>query len=103
MPLLNNEFDVSDTEPTDRPSKVEIAKSKFICEFCEKGFNRKEYLKSHRESVHLGYKFPCNLCNYEATAKRSLQTHIESKHEGKKYPCPQCKMEICVALFDISI
>ena len=72
-----------------------ITKVKFNCEFCKKDFTSKDHLKTHTESVHLGYKFPCNLCKYEATAKRSLQTHIASKHEGKKYPCPQCELQSC--------
>ena len=90
MLLSTYDTDVSDFI-AENLHRSHVAKVKFNCEYCKADFTKKDHLKRHTESVHLGYK--CNLCKYEATAKMSLQSHIESKHERKKYLCPQCELQ----------
>ena len=54
----------------------------FICDFCNRGFARKDYLDVHRR-IHTGEKpYACQLCSYRAAQQNNLKIHIRSKHQN---------------------
>ena len=49
-------------------------------------------LRTHKKSVHQGFKYPCTVCGHKASTN-SDQWHIQSKHKGNKYQCNSCDKE----------
>ena len=53
---------------------------KFMCQYCQKYFARKEILKTHIQSIHEGKTFQCQHCEYKVTRKYTLKKHIFTVH-----------------------
>lgn len=62
----------------------DIRREKFVCEFCEKRFSRKDHMNRHIQEVHL-YKrrFKCNECEKYFKRRDHLNKHFLSDCHGK--------------------
>lgn len=69
------------------PSCVENG-SRFFCEYCKKGFSRKNNLKAHMTS-HGFYKRPvkCEFCDKLFSKASNLQVHIKGTHSHRLQVC----------------
>jgi DNA-directed RNA polymerase subunit RPC12/RpoP len=60
------------------------------CQFCEKRFSRKSFMK-HHEQVHTDQMpYKCELCKRFFKHKRSRDRHVKLHTGDKKYKCQQC-------------
>ena len=68
-------------------------KKKYNCNICKKSFDRDEYLKRHKRSIHRGTK-PKNtyyICKAEFREKGNLAKHVAAVHMGQKnFGCRNC-------------
>ena len=55
---------------------------KFKCDYCTYTADRKDYLKTHIQSLHDKVRFQCDICDYQATRKQYLTSHLEKKHQN---------------------
>ena len=64
----------------------------FICDKCQKHFNKRHRLKRHIKEVHLRIRnFECEQCKRTFNNKAHLKTHVELVHEKlKKFRCEEC-------------
>ena len=90
----------SEEELKDRPDHSSLnaspkikKKGRFDCEQCNKTYNSRQGLHSHRNSSHAGLKYACNECDFQALRHYQLIGHIRNKHEGIKYACNQCEFK----------
>ena len=56
---------------------------KFKCDYCAYTADRKDYVKTHIQSLHDKVRFQCDICEYQATRKQYLISHLEKKHQNK--------------------
>ena len=64
---------------------------KFSCDQCEYEAVRRNDIKRHKESVHLGLKYKCNECTIEYCSEYQVKAHINSVHNGILYECNLCE------------
>ena len=69
----------------------------FQCEFCDKGFQTKIYLKKHEYNHDQNKTFSCQICGkvFKSGTRVKLNRHIKTVHDvhGKIRPhqCPKCE------------
>lgn len=62
----------------------------FQCDFCQKKFNNKMSLRTHKSSYHGALKFTCEVCGKQFTTM-ALMKHHQHSHSGKRdHVCPVC-------------
>ena len=86
-------IDVKSKQSIDHLAK-RTTEGMFDCTLCQKQFTKRNTLKNHIQSIHVGVKFPCNLCDYEATQHHHLKTHVETKHDSIKFSCDKCDHQL---------
>jgi len=64
---------------------------KFSCDQCEYEAVRRDDIKRHKDSVHLGLKYKCNECTIEYCSEYQVKAHINSVHNGILYDCNLCE------------
>ena len=70
---------------------------KYKCSYCQKGFERSNYLREHIKHTHLEKKFQCDVCDFKTSIKKRFETHKQTHtgEEVKKVPsefkCPECE------------
>lgn len=85
---------------------VDDGNNKFVCEFCGKAYKRKDVLRWHTKTQHMGIKRPrkneadkertyqCDKCEKSFKRRQHLDDHISLKHKSKdsslKYKCDRC-------------
>jgi uncharacterized Zn-finger protein len=58
----------------------ELGKMTYVCEVCQKVFDRSDHLKIHK-LIHTGDKpYACDLCDYRSNQKSNLKTHMKRLH-----------------------
>jgi len=58
----------------------QLGKATYVCEVCQRSFDRSDHLKIHK-LVHTGDKpYACNHCNYRCNQKSNLKTHMKRLH-----------------------
>ena len=64
----------------------------YVCEICGAILTSKQYVKKHRNNVHLNIRnFQCGTCGKAFTEKKALQKHIDTIHLGvKNIKCEHC-------------
>jgi len=73
-------------------------KKQFVCDICNKGFNRKNTLFTHKKFHDRdSLPFPCPHCNMRFHAKGNLIKHIRAHSNKKERPfkCPKCFKDYC--------
>ncbi len=74
-------------------NKIDI-NFKFICEKCDKIFNKKHLLKQHLNRVHINCEFKCKKCNKIFDKVLKLKTHYKVIHDILKpiiFQCDKCE------------
>ena len=74
--------------------------NQFQCESCSFKTNRKDYLKTHEQTVHENSrKYSCFKCEYKAKSNYHLKRHVKLVHtkdlvderlKNEKIPCHKC-------------
>ena len=62
----------------------------YCCEICDKEFNHKANLKSHKEETHNSISFECDECQFKTKDKMELTEHKETL---TPLSCAICKFE----------
>ena len=52
----------------------------FVCNSCNKVFQKRQKMRRHWHDVHSGIKFSCDQCDYTTSRKENLNTHVKKKH-----------------------
>ena len=58
-------------------------RSKFKCDVCQKGCQRKRDLKRHKQ-IHSGTRYPCRVCNQTFSGAGHRKRHIREIHKGTR-------------------
>ena len=67
-----------------------IAIKRWCCQYCDKNFTTRSYLKIHHK-IHLGEKpYVCQICEFRAVSKDSIKKHISRSHKKGKHVCSDC-------------
>lgn len=66
----------------------------FKCQFCDKRYGTKGYVKVHEKTTHLHIKpIKCPKCDYRCAKKSELKHHLYTHDEDKPFPCDFCHCE----------
>jgi len=96
-PYCNNQFYNLDKHIKSKHSNSQViretVKVLYPCNLCEKIFNKKQDLNTHKENIHFlevpSNKEPCPHCHKEYN---NLSQHIEIVHKNtKKFSCQNCQ------------
>ena len=62
--------------------EAEVKLNKFVCNLCEKVFEKKVMLVNHRKHIHTvrSKEMYCDFCDQTFDSKMDLYSHISSKH-----------------------
>lgn len=87
---------LSTTQPRSLPPKpLSITTNspetkKFYCHYCDKAFQKLNYLKQHNNAHHVVKLFKCHICGKKFDVKEKLDEHA-TKHFGvKRFQCKNC-------------
>ena len=86
----NINLDIADEIINIDDNEFGSGKQLYKCGECEKSYKRKDFLKSHQESVHEGVRYFCDQCGYSYHYQSDLKKHKKSVHEGLRYSCNRC-------------
>ena len=77
---INEEHTLRDNGSSDDENVVED--SKFICNFCGKGFRHLRNMNSHIDSIHRSsVEFKCKVCGREFRRASNLKVHLKMQHK----------------------
>ena len=73
---------LSTKKPLLGDKEAEVKLNKFVCDLCEKVFEKKGMLVNHRIHIHTvrSKDMYCNFCDQTFDSKMDLCSHIGSKH-----------------------
>lgn len=72
--------------------EVHTKQFSYFCDFCNRGFSRKDRLLEHLQSQHLRIPFICSFCGIEFTLQKNLKAHMvkHSDSNSDKNRCVHC-------------
>uniref|UniRef100_A0A8D8Z5F0 Zinc finger protein 423 homolog n=1 Tax=Cacopsylla melanoneura TaxID=428564 RepID=A0A8D8Z5F0_9HEMI len=62
----------------------------YQCLYCDKAFQRQNYLKKHQQTHKEHLPFECEFCRQRFKHKRSRDRHVKLHTGEKKYKCEKC-------------
>ncbi|NWH42975.1 ZN652 protein, partial [Fregata magnificens] len=72
------------------PPLIHIGHKQFMCQWCGKDFNMKQYFDEHMKT-HTGEKpYICEICGKSFTSRPNMKRHRRTHTGEKPYPCDVC-------------
>ena len=80
-----------------KQSKIHVVQKQYMCQYCEKGFNKNSNLKRH-EMIHTDEKpFSCCYCSYASSRLSHMKEHKMVHTKEKPYSCKICSKKFSQA------
>lgn len=79
-----------DSHSVPSPGGGSTAKSRFVCELCQKTFAKKINLTYHKRTHMNDRPYQCQFCDYLSCSKDTLQQHLRGHLGIKPYKCEVC-------------
>lgn len=79
-------------EDEDEDEKDVGRRRDFVCDICEKKYEKNFALQHHIQTVHYGIKrFACNVCDKRFSLSGTLKKHMNIHGNVRPYKCKECK------------